>query len=154
MTGSRKVLLVIVALALLADLLPVTRDELSWWWAKTHDHASDYLDYLSERPSGRHVVQARFLSVQRQWAESKRALIRQAYLQTAATNSEASVDYRKEQRQRQEVFFWKRATASNTVDSYKAYLQRYPNGRNAAQARRLIEMLGRSTSPANSPAPP
>ena len=53
MTRSRKVLLVMVALALLADFLPVTREELSWWWAESHDHASDYLRYLSDWPKGR-----------------------------------------------------------------------------------------------------
>jgi hypothetical protein len=154
MTGSRKVLLVIVALALLADFLPVTRDELSWWWAESHDHSSDYLRYLSDRPHGRHAVQAAVLNVLRQQAETKRTLIRQAYQQAAATNSEAEAAYRKEQRQWQEAFFWKRATVSNTVDSYKAYLQQYPSGQHAAQARRLVETLGRGASSANSPAPP
>src|SRR5208282_5280108 len=101
MTRSRMVLLVIIALALLADFLPVTREELSWWLAKSHDHVSDYLAYLSDWPRGRHVAQARNLIPERQWAENKRALIRQAYQQAAAPNSEASAAYRKQQNQRQ-----------------------------------------------------
>lgn len=155
MTGSRKVLLAVVALALLADFLPVTRDELSWRRAESHDHAGDYLRYLSERPRGRHVAEAQTLYVQRQWAENKRALIRQAYQEAAATNSEAAAAYRKEQRGRQKEFlFWKGASVSNTVDSYKAYLRHYPNGQYAAQARQLIKSLSGAASPANTPAPP
>jgi hypothetical protein len=155
MTGSRKVLLAVVALALLADFLPVTRDELSWWWAESHDHAGDYLSYLSDRPQGRHAAEARTLCVQRQWAETKRALIRQAYQETAATNSAAAAAYGKEKRERQQEFFcWKGASVSNTVESYRAFIRQYPHGQHAAQARRLIESLGGAASPANSPAPP
>jgi hypothetical protein len=54
MTRSRKVLLVIIALAVLADFLPVTREEFSWWWAQSHNHSADYLRYLSDWPAGRH----------------------------------------------------------------------------------------------------
>jgi hypothetical protein len=154
MTRSRKVLLVMVALALLADFLPVTREELSWWWAESHDHASDYLRYLSDWPKGRHVAQARNLTTERQWAENKRALIRQAYQQAAAPNFRATAASREGQSQREEFFSWKKASVSNTVDGYKDYIRQYPNGHYAAQARHLIETLSGGGSPAESPAPP
>jgi hypothetical protein len=155
MTGSRKVLLVMVVLALLANFLPVTRDELSWWWAESHDHASDYLRYLSDWPKGRHAAEARTMHVQRQWAENKRTLIRQAYQQAASTNSEAAAAYGKEERERQKEFlFWKGASVSNTVDSYKAYVRHYPNGQYSVQARQLIETLSGAAAPTDNPAPP
>src|SRR5580658_7809286 len=83
MSRRRKVLLVIILLVLLADFLPATREELSWWWAESHDHSANYLHYLSVWPAGRHVAAARALFEERQRAELKRAEIRQAYLEAS-----------------------------------------------------------------------
>jgi hypothetical protein len=141
MTRSRKFLLIIIALVLLADFLPVTREELSWWWAQSRDHAADYLHYLSVWPAGRHVAAARTLFEERQRAELKRAEIRQAYLTATQGKAESDAASRREQRTRREGFFWKRATTANTIESYNDYLREFPQGAYSAQARKNIQAL-------------
>jgi hypothetical protein len=141
MTRSRKLLLVIIALAVLADFLPVTREEFSWWWAQSRDHSADYLHYLSVWPAGRHVAAARALFEERQRAELKRAEIRQAYLEASQAKSETDAAYRREQRRRRDSFFWKRATTANTIESYNDYLREFPQGGYSAQARKKIQAL-------------
>jgi len=141
MNRSRKLLLVIVALVVLADFLPVTREEFSWWWAQSHDHSADYLHYLSDWPKGRHVAAARTLFEERQRAELKRTQIRQAYLAASQVKSSSDADSRREQRLRRDSFFWKQATTVNTIESYNDYLREFPQGGYSAQARQKIQAL-------------
>jgi hypothetical protein len=143
MTQSRKLLLVIIALVLLADFLPVTREELSWWWAKSHNHSANYLQYLSRWRNGRHAAEAMVLLDERQRAEMKRAQIRQAYMAASQTksNTDADAAYRHEQRLRRDNFFWKQACTANTVDGYNDYLREFPQGNHSAEAHQKIQAL-------------
>jgi hypothetical protein len=154
MTGSRKVLLVLAALAVTAYFLPVTRDELAWWWAQSHDHSDNYFRYLSDWPQGRHVVEARVCCHQRQWAESKRAEILQAAtMATMASppNSDTEAAYRRERATRRDNFFWKQATNLDTLASYHDYLNQFPAGRHAGAARQKIQSLGQPAAGTSAP---
>jgi hypothetical protein len=149
MTRSRKFLLVLIALVVLADFLPVTREEFSWWWAESRDHAADYSRYLSAWRDGRHVAAARILLEQRQRAELKRAEIRQAYLTASQTKSATDAASRREQRIRRDNFFWKRAITANTLESYNDYLREFPQGSYSAEARKIIQTLSQPAPDAN-----
>jgi len=149
MTRSRKLLLVIIALVLLADFLPVTREELSWWWAKSHNHSANYSYYLSRWRNGRHAAEALVLFDVRQRAEMKRAQIRQAYVAAAQTKSDTDAAYLHEQRLRRDNFFWKQACFANTVDSYNDYLREFPQGNHAAEAHQKIRALGQPATSNN-----
>jgi len=142
MTGSRKVLLTILALALTAYVLPMTRDELSWWWAQSHNHSNDYFHYLSEWPKGRHVAEARLSCLERQRAEATRAGIRQAPM----TNFQAETAYRRELALRRDNFSWRRATNLDTLASYNGYLSQFPAGLHVGAARQKIQSLGQSAT--------
>ncbi len=149
MTRARAIVLVIIAaVAAVALLLPAARDELAWRWAESQDEAPDYMRYSSEWPKGRHAAEARARYDQRQWAATKRVLIRQAYQQDTRTNASADAAYGKEKRLRREVFFWKTATNVNTIESYKDYLEQYPAG---SLWRRRGRESQRSTAPATGP---
>jgi len=149
MTRSRKLLLVIILLALLADFLPVTREEFSWWWTESHNHSADYLNYLSDWPAGPHVAAARIRFQARLRTERRRAQIRQAYMAASQTKSETDAAYRREQRIRRDSFFWKKATTANTVESYNDYLREFPQGGYAAQAHKRILALSEPTTETN-----
>jgi hypothetical protein len=152
MSRSRKILLVFIALAVLADFLPVTRDELSWWWVRSQNHADNYLDYLSDRPNGRHAAEARLAYDQRSWAETKRRQIRQAYtMATMATPTNAGTvaDHRRELALKRDTFLWKQTTNGNTIASYNNYLQQYPEGLHAAEARQKRAVPGLPAGDAN-----
>jgi hypothetical protein len=154
MTGSRKVLLVLAALAVTAYSLPVTRDEISWWWAQSHDHSDNYLRYLSNWPAGRHVVEARVCCTQRQWAESKRAEIRQAATMASMASprsSEEDAAYHRERATREDNFFWKRATNLDTISSYQDYLRQFPTGGHAGEARQKLQSLGQPATETSAP---
>jgi hypothetical protein len=141
MTRSRKLLLVIIALALLADFLPVTREEFSWWWTQSRNHSADYLHYLSDWPEGRHMAVARALFQDRLKAELKRAQIREAYMATSQAKSDTDAASRREQRKRRDSFFWKKASTANTIEGYNDYLREFPQGGYSAQARKRIQVL-------------
>jgi hypothetical protein len=141
MTRSRKLLLVIIALVLLADFLPVTHEEFSWLWAESRDHSANYLRYLSDWPKGRHATQARILVEERERAEIKRAQIRQAYAAASQAKSDTDAAYRREQRLRRDNFFWKQASTANSVESYNDYLREFPQGLCSTQARQRIQAL-------------
>jgi hypothetical protein len=149
MNRSRKLLLVIIALVLLADFLPVTREELSWWWAESHDHSANYLHYLSDWPAGRHMASARILFEERQRAELIRAQIRQANLATSRAKSDTDAAYRREQQTRRDHFFWKQASTANTIESYNDYLREFPQGSFSAQARKCIQALSQPAAGPN-----
>jgi hypothetical protein len=154
MSRSRKILLVIIFLALLADFLPATREELSWWWAKAQNHSDNYLDYLSDRPHGRHAFEAKLAYDQRVWAETKRAQIREAYAlayATSSTNAAAASAHRHELAVKRDHFFWKQTTNANTVASYSNYLQQYPQGLHAAEAGQKMATPGLPAGEINSP---
>src|SRR5580698_5956122 len=108
MTRARAVvLLFIIIIAATIALLPVVRDELSWWWAESLDHAADFMTYVEIWPNGRHVNEARLKYKQRQWVETEKALIHQAYQEASHASPDADAEYRKEKRLRRESFFWK-----------------------------------------------
>jgi hypothetical protein len=138
---------VVIFLALLAAL-PATRDELDWRWTLSRDQAADYKLYFTDWPKGRHVVEARQCYEQRTWADTKRAMINEALKKKAA--AETDPDAIMERKMRQERFYWKEVTNENTIVSYQDYLQRYPAGEFAAQARRLIDDLTRQGAGTNS----
>jgi hypothetical protein len=138
-----------MALALLADFLPATREEISWWWAESHDHSYNYLRYLSDWPKGRHVAEARVLVEERQRYEAKRAQIRQAYAAVALGKAESEPASPRELQTRRETFFWNKARQANTVESYNDYLHEFPNGAYAAQARNKIKALGQPAPDSN-----
>ena len=133
MNRSRKLLLAIVALVVLADFLPVTREEFSWWWAQSGETG------LRESNS--------LLTGKRTGTSSKNTQIRQAYLAASQVKSNTDAANRREQRLRRDGFFWKQATTANTIESYNDYLREYPQGGYAAQARQKIQAL-REPAPA------
>ena len=141
------------ALAVTAWFLPLSRDELSWWCAQSHDYSVNYLHYLSDWPEGRHVVDARLFYQHRLWEETKRAQIRQAYTMASMaspTNSDTEAAYRREQVTRRDNFLWKKATNNNTPAIYLDYLTQYPEGRHADEARQKILALGQPATGTNS----
>ena len=142
MTRTRAVvLLFVVVIGAAVALLPATRDELSWWWAESHGHASDFMKYLEVWPNGRHVAEARVNYNQRRWIETEEALIRQAYQEASHPSPAAEAEYRKEKRLRQDAFFWKAAASVNTAQAYQDYLRQFPEGQFAGQARARIDAL-------------
>jgi hypothetical protein len=157
MTRARAVVLLFIAvIATVAALLPVVRDELSWWWADSHDHAADFMNYLTVWPKGRHAAEARLKHHQRQWVEMEEGMIHQAYQEASHSSPQGDAEYRREKRLRQDAFFWKEATNSNTLESYQDYLQQFPGGQFARQARAQIYALGRRSKgvpPVSSPSP-
>jgi hypothetical protein len=148
MTGSRKFLLVLAALAVPAYFLPLTRDELSWWWTQSHNHSDNYLHYLSDWPDGRHVVKAKELYERRLWTETTKAEISIASL----ANSESDAAYRRDQKMRRDNFFWKQASHADTIASYRDYLGQYPQGGHADEARQKIQALGQPANQTNATA--
>jgi hypothetical protein len=152
MTGSRKILLVIAALAALACVLPDTRDQFCWWWAQSHNHSDTYLRYLSEWPKGRHMVEARAFYQERLRAEAKRAQILQAYtMASMASPVDAATEeaYNRERAMRRDNFFWRQATNANTIASCQNYLVQFPLGSHADEARQKIQALSQSAAPTN-----
>lgn len=145
MTGSRKVLLVIAALGVTAYVLPVTRDEFSWWWAESHNHSNYYFHYLDNWPKGRHVVEARLFCLERQRAEATRADIRKVttmYSMASPADAGTEAAYRRERAARKDNFSWKQATNLDTSASYHDYLSQFPKGLHASAARQKIQSLG------------
>jgi hypothetical protein len=131
----------IVILLGLLFALPAMRDELDWCWTESRDQAPDYMRYLADWPKGRHTVEARQRYEQRTWSDTKRAMINEALKKHAAAQSDPEAI--KEKKARKERFFWKQVTVENTLVSYQDYLQRYPAGEFADQARRRIDDLAR-----------
>jgi len=145
MTGSRKVLLVIAALGVTAYFLPVTRDEFSWWWAKSHNHSDNYFRYQSDWPKGRHVAEARVFCAERQRAETTRAGILQAETMASMAsprNKDEEAAYLRDRATRRDSFSWKRATNLDTISSYQDYLSQFPAGQHVGEARRKLQSLG------------
>jgi hypothetical protein len=134
---------IVVFLALIFAL-PATRDELDWLWTESRDQATDYLQYYTDRPKGRHAAEARLCYKERTWIDTKKAMINEAIKKHSAAKSDPEA--RKERRTRLERFFWKQVTNENTVLSYKDYLTRYPAGEFAAEARRQIDDLTRQAA--------
>jgi hypothetical protein len=139
----------IVILLGLLFALPPMRDELDWCWVESRDQATDYMRYLDDWPKGRHIAEARQRYEQRTWADTKRAMISEALKKHAASKSDPEAI--REKKARKERFFWKQVTVENTVVSYQDYLQRYPFGEFADQARRQIDELARRAGSGASP---
>jgi hypothetical protein len=136
---KRTVLLGFIIFLGVVYALPVTRDELDWHWADANDQAVDFMRYYTEWPHGRHAAEAHRRYDQRAWEDTKKAMIREAYKQNAQTRTNTtSIE---EKQARMEQFFWKEVSNANTVDSYLDYLNRYPHGRFASQARQRMATL-------------
>jgi hypothetical protein len=131
--------LAVVAFLALLFALPATRDELDWYWTESRDQAADYMRYYTDWPKGWHTVEARLRYEQRAWSDTKRAMINEALKKNSTAKSDPEAI--KERRVRKERFFWKEVTVENTIVSYNDYLQRYPAGEFADQARRRIDDL-------------
>jgi hypothetical protein len=137
---------VVIFLGLLCAL-PAMRDELDWRWTESRDQATDYVRYSTDWPKGRHMVEAKLRYEQRTWSDTKRAMINEALKKNSAAKSDPEAI--KEKRVRKERFFWKQVTVENTIVSYKDYLQRYPAGEFADQARHRIDDLSRQADNGN-----
>jgi hypothetical protein len=150
------VLLFVILIAAAVALVPAVRDELSWWWAESHDRSSDFMTYVEVWPNGRHVTDARLRYRQRQWVENEKALIHQAYEEAAHSSPEVEAEYLREKRLRQDSFFWKGATNKGTLQAYQDYLREFPAGQFAPQARARTEALSHSSqaSPPGGTPPP
>jgi hypothetical protein len=150
------VLLFIVVIGTAAALAPAVRDELSWLWADSHGHASDFITYLDAWPKGRHAAEARLKRDQRHWVETKQAMIREAYQEAAHASPEADAKYRKEKREREDAFFWKAASSIDTAESYRDYLRKFPDGKYTNQAFARITSLNQAPpmTPNGTLAPP
>jgi hypothetical protein len=142
--NRKAVFLGIVVFLALIFALPATRDELDWRWTESRDQATDYMQYYTDWPKGRHTAEARRCYKERTWSDTKRAMINEAIKKNSAGKS--SPEARKERLARLERFFWKQVTNENTILSYKDYLTRYPSGEFAAQARHEIDDLTRKTA--------
>jgi hypothetical protein len=142
--NKKAVLLGIVVFLALIFALPATRDELDWRWTQSRDQATDYMQYYTDWPKGRHTAEARRCYKERAWSDTKRAMINEAIKKNSAAKPDPAA--RKERRARLERFFWKQVTNENTVLSYKDYLMRYPAGQFAAEARRQIDDLTRKAA--------
>jgi hypothetical protein len=138
---KKEVFLGVVALLALLIVLPATREELAWYWVEIQDQTTDYLQYYDNWPKGWHALEAKLRYEQRAWNDTKRAQINEAIKKHSAAKSDPEA--LKERRERLERFFWKQSTNENTVSSYQNYLQRYPAGQFADQARRQIDDLTR-----------
>jgi hypothetical protein len=139
------VLLFLIVIVGAIALLPVVRDELSWWLAESRDHAADFMAYVEIWPNGRHVNEARLMYKQRQWVETEKALIHRAYQEASHVSPDADAEYRKEKRLRRESFFWKAATNTDTLQSYQDYVTEFPQGQFTRQARARIATFSRET---------
>ncbi len=137
------VLLVAIVAAAAIALLPVIRDELSWWWAESRDHSVDFMNYVDTWPTGRHVVEARLKFKQRQWAEGEKTLIRKAYQDAANPTPASDAEYKKQKQMRRDAFLWKAATNSDTLKAYQDYISQFPKGKFAGQAHARIATLSR-----------
>jgi hypothetical protein len=142
------VLLFIVVIGTAVALLPALRDDLSWWWADSHDHAVDFMTYLDAWPNGRHAADARLKYRQRQWMETKQAMIHEAYQEATHASPEADAQYLKEKRKREDAFFWKAASSTDTVESYRDYLKDFPRGKYTNQALARITALNQGSQAA------
>ena len=135
--NKKTVLLGVIVFVGAVCALPVMRDELDWRWSRVGDQAVDFMRYYTDWPHGRHVVEAHARYDQRVWADTKKAMIRDAYKENAETNDA----YRLERRTRNDRFFWSEAAIVNTIESYRDYLARYPNGQFAGEARSRIATM-------------
>ena len=133
-------LVAIVAVAAIA-LLPVIRDELSWWWAESRDHSADFMTYVDTWPNGLHVAEARLRYKQRLWAENEKSLIHKAYQDAAQPSPGADAEYNRQKQMRRDAFFWKAATNTDSLKAYQDYISQFPQGKFARQARARIAML-------------
>jgi hypothetical protein len=144
---KKAVFLGVIALLALLFALPATRDELDWFWTESRDQASDYAQYNTDWPKGRHIAEAKLRYEQRTWSDTKQAMIADALKKHSTAQSDPEA--RKERRARQERFFWKEVTNENTIFMYQDYLQRYPVGEFADQARHRIDELTRQGASGN-----
>ena len=145
---SKKKAAVVCCLLVVAGVafVPATRDELDWYWAESENEAPDYMRYLTDWPNGRHEAEARERYEQRTWKDKNRALIAEAVKKNNAPKADANAGHLRHEKL--EKFFWGQVTTENTVASYQGYLQRYPNGIFAAQARQRLDDLARQSSSA------
>ena len=138
---------VLLFIILIAALLPAAREEVSWLWADSHDSAAEFNSYLEDWPSGRHAADARLKYYQRTWIEREKSKIHQAYQEASRSGPESDAEYRKQQQTRRDAFSWKAATNGDTLQSYQNYLQQFPNGQFARQARARINALNQNPHP-------
>lgn len=136
---KKAAVLAVVAIVALLFVLPATRDELEWYWAQWRNQATDYMRYYTDWPKGWHAGEAKIRYEQRTWDDTKKALINEALKQISTAKSDPEAI--KERRVRKEHFFWKQVSVENTIVSYTDYLQRYPAGEFADQARQRIDSL-------------
>lgn len=118
---------------------PGVREEIVWLSTTWGDEASDYQQYLSSYPTGRHVQDARSRHDQRSWEEAieantVRAFTRYLEEHPQGANS-AEAQGRIEERR------WETAQATDSVAAYEEYVENHPQGRHGVEASRRLEGL-------------
>ena len=142
-------------------------DEKAWVQAKATNTPAAYQDYLGRYPAGIHVGEARqavaaFERLQKAdedaWARARSTNTEAGYrdyLKTNpagrfATDAQRAIERlqteARRERERIEADAWAQAKASGTEAAYQAYLDRYPDGRFAEEARREIQQTRRLRS--------
>ena len=97
-------------------------DEEAWKLADERDTIAGYEDYLESWPEGLHATEAKERIAQKKAEEEARR-----------KNAEEAA--------RQEAAAWQAAAQTNTIPSYEGYLEKYPTGKNAAEAQTRIDRL-------------
>lgn len=124
------------AVAEAARLRKERADERAWAQAKKTNTVKSFEDYRRLRPGGKYVAEVdREIARLRDAAEAAR---RKAEREKEALGNTSA-----------ETAAWKEANRIRTVAGYKAYLNSYPNGKNAGQAQNLIGfyyLTGRSVT--------
>ena len=145
MSCSRKIVLLLLALILVAVLLPATRERIDWTWANAERHSDSYLNYLGRWPNGSHVEMAKVdLAKTRSHDETKAEMVQveKLYAMSSRTNSKTRAEGKVDRALKQDDFFWRRAIGANTVSDYNLYLERFPNGKHAVEARQRVVTPG------------
>jgi hypothetical protein len=150
MSCSRKFLIFIIAVIIVVDLLPMTREKLAWRWALTQNSSDAYLAYLGKHPDGKHVDAAKQGIEARRPIEARSAEITEDMVMSATARTPKKIAANRiELAAKQDDFFWKRTLSDNSVSSYNAYLERFPNGKHVEEARQKLATPGLPTDDTN-----
>ncbi len=145
MSCSRKIVLALLALILAATLLPFTRERVDWTWTNAERHSDSYLNYLGRWPDGSHAELARIgLAMSRRHEETKaeEAQAERLYAMAPHNTAKSKAESKLERQSKQDEFFWRRAKGANTVADYNLYLEHFPNGKHAEEARQMLATPG------------
>lgn len=150
MSWSRKFLIFIIAVIIVVDLLPMTREKLAWRWALTQNSSDAYLTYIGKHPDGKHIEEAKRCIEIRRPIEARSAQLTEAVAMSVTSRTAKNIAANKaELATKQDDFFWKRTVSDNSVASFNAYLQRFPTGKHVEEARQKLATPGLPTDDTN-----